>query len=247
MDFWQDDYQCAISLTFDDGMQSQIEIAIPELDEHGLRGTFYLNPRNEGRISWQTRLERWLPMHRAGHEIGNHTVSHPCSLNIRADWLDGNNLRDYTLERIEIDIRRAQKRIQEVFPDQTSTSFAYPCYESDVGHGAKRTSYVPVVARHFIAGRSRGEYANDPVGCDLHRLSSWPVERQDAAAMIGLVETTRASGSWGIFTFHGINEGHLPVGSTDFIQLLSHLVRHREEVWVAPVAEIGSFISRKRG
>ncbi len=251
MDFWKKNYRCAVSLTFDDGMPSQLQQAIPALNERGLRATFYLNPRREGTLygeslDWQENLERWLPVHQKGHEIGNHTVSHPCSLNMRADWLDGNNLRDYNLARMESDIKRAQDRIQAVFPDQSSTSFAYPCYESDVGHGLNRVSYVPVIARMFAAGRSRGEYANDPLGCDLHRLSSWPVERQDGAAMIGLVETTLAAQGWGIFTFHGINEGHLPVGLTDFLQLLDHLVRRKPDVWVAPVAEVGDYIAANR-
>jgi hypothetical protein len=44
---WPEGCQAAISLTFDDGLRSQLEIAIPRLEERGLRGTFYLNPRGE--------------------------------------------------------------------------------------------------------------------------------------------------------------------------------------------------------
>lgn len=256
MTFWGQDYRCAISLTFDDGLVSQVKTAIPAMNERGLRGTFYLNPRGydpetarqlECRPSdWHSQLEAWLPMHKAGHEIGNHTISHPCSLNIQADWLEGKYLQDWSLAQIEADMLQAQERIRVVFPDQEATSFAYPCYESDVGHGMQRTSYTPVVARHFIAARARGEYANDPLYCDLHHLSSWPVERQKGATMVGMVEQALSQGRWGVFTFHGVNEGHLSVGITDFIELLDHLVYRRNEVWVAPVAEIGYSISLRR-
>src|SRR5207244_205031 len=73
---WQDDCHGAVSLTFDDGMTSQLQIAIPMLNDHSLRGTFYVNPRGD---NWQERLEPWREAARTGHEIGNHTMAHPCT------------------------------------------------------------------------------------------------------------------------------------------------------------------------
>lgn len=254
MNFWPEPYRAAISLTFDDGLRSQQEIALPALDQRGLRATFYLNPRGKdedpGREeTWEEYLRRWLPAHRQGHEIGNHTILHPCSLNIDVDgqWKKrGTNLLGWTLEQMEADMLEAQRRIMAVFPGQQHTSFAYPCYESTVGRGAGRVSYVPLVAKHFSAGRAKGELsaelANDPLYCDVHHLSSWPVERHTGAFMIGLVEGVLAQGRWGVFTFHGIQEGHLPIGDGDLIELLDHLARRKEEVWVAPVAEVGKFV-----
>ncbi len=258
MNFWPKPYRAAISLTFDDGLRSQQEIALPALDQRGLRATFYLNPRGKdedpGRAeSWEESLRSWLPAHRRGHEIGNHTILHPCSLNINVsgEWKQGTNLLDWTLARMEGDMLEAQGRIKAVFPSQQHTSFAYPCYESTVGRGAGRVSYIPLVAKHFSAGRAKGELradlANDPLYCDAYHLSSWPVERQAVALMIGLVEGALALGRWGIFTFHGIQEGHLPVGDGDFNELLDHLARRKEEVWVAPVAEVGEYIHTQKG
>lgn len=245
MTFWQQPYRAAISLTFDDGMHSQREYAVPMLEKHGMRGTFYLNPTDIAQLT-----NSWVPVQKAGHEIGNHTVSHPCGLNIRTEWQMGRHLADWSLAQIEEDIAIAQQRIQECFPEQANTSFAYPCYESDVGIGMERKSYVPVVGKYCLAGRAggerRGELANDPLYCDLLHLSSWSVERQDGALMIGLVELALAYGRWGVFTFHGIDEGHLPVGKSDFEELLDHLQRRRDVLWVAPVAEIAAYVKQKR-
>ena len=254
MGFWPGNYQGAISITFDDGMKSQLQFALPALNERGMRATFYLNPRGSDEDdsrpdSWQEALEPWVAAQKMGHEIGNHSVMHPCSLNIHAAWLEGKNLLEWDLARIETDILEAQRRIKSVFPAQQYTSYAYPCYESTVGKGEQRQSYVPVVARNFIAARAkgelRGELANDPLYCDLYHLSSWPVERQPGAFMVGLVEQALAAGLWGIFTIHGIHESHLPIGDTDFIELVDHLARRKEAVWVAPVAEIGAYIHKK--
>ncbi len=43
-DFWQGENQGAVSLTFDDGVKTHIDNAIPTLDRHDLKGTFYVNP-----------------------------------------------------------------------------------------------------------------------------------------------------------------------------------------------------------
>lgn len=48
---WANDCKGAVSLTFDDGSQSQLDIAIPILNEFGLLGTFYINPRGD---DWET-------------------------------------------------------------------------------------------------------------------------------------------------------------------------------------------------
>ena len=44
---WLDNHQAAVSLTFDDGSASHLDIAIPILAEYDLLGTFYINPRGD--------------------------------------------------------------------------------------------------------------------------------------------------------------------------------------------------------
>ncbi len=255
MSFWPQPYRAAVSLTFDDGLRSQLEVAVPILDRAGLRATFYLNPTGAQESaglgdSWRERLAPWIPVQARGHEMGNHTILHPCSLNIEADWLVGKNLRDWTLERLQTDVLEAQRRLSEVFPGQRETSFAYPCYEDAVGHGKQRICYTPFIAEHFTAARHkgelRGELANDPLACDRYHLTSWPVEYREAAFMIGLVEQSAWLGRWAVFTFHGIQEGHLPVGDEDFAELAAYLAR-RTDIWVAPLAEVGAYLRDHAG
>jgi len=69
-----------VSLTFDDGLNSQYELA-PTLVKHGVRGTFYVNSNaldtggdeeRFGTMSWN----RVKQLAAAGHEIGGHTLDH---------------------------------------------------------------------------------------------------------------------------------------------------------------------------
>ncbi len=245
-DPWPEGRCGAVSLTFDDGLRSQVETAIPLLDAHGLQATFYINPRfgdDEG--SWLRWLAPWRLAAEHGHEIGNHSLTHPCSENF--PWMSGQaGLEALTLDAIERDVLEAERRLRVGVPGITARSFCYPCYQTDVGSGATRQSYVPVIARHFVAARGKGETANDPVRCDLHVLWSWPVERMSGAELVGLAERAATDGRWTILTFHGIGEGHLPVAKVDLEELCGFLTRHRDRLWTAPVATVAERIREWR-
>ena len=229
------DCQGAVSLTFDDGLPSQLDCAVPLLEQYGLSATFYLRPRGADR---EVRLAAWREVARAGHELGNHTTKHICSRAF-ADSLAGNSLEDCTLEEMEADIVLGKERIQQLVPDQAEMSFAYPCYSTHVGEGASRQSYVPLVAKHHIAGRDGFlEVANHPLTANLACLSAWNAERCWGATLVGLAERAVTRGRWSVFTFHGIDEAHLAINDVDFEELCRHLQLHSDRIWVAPVAEV---------
>ncbi|MBI1927058.1 hypothetical protein HYR99_22795, partial [Candidatus Poribacteria bacterium] len=87
---------------------------------------------------------------------------------------------------------------------------------------------------------------NSPYHADLHCLNSWKCERRSAAELIGLVERTATQGGWSILTFHGIGEGHLPVASSDFQELLAHLDAGRERIWTAPLIKVAEYLHDMR-
>src|SRR5262245_13495043 len=70
---WPDGKQAAIALTYDDALHSQLDVAIPQLDAAKFKGTFFL----KGEITPADML-RWRNVQRAGHELGNHSIFHPC-------------------------------------------------------------------------------------------------------------------------------------------------------------------------
>jgi peptidoglycan/xylan/chitin deacetylase (PgdA/CDA1 family) len=235
---WPEGVEGAVSLTFDDGLSSQLRLAVPILNDHGLNGTFYINPKGE---DWENRLLPWQDVARAGHEIGNHSLTHPCSRGFH-NSLDGRCLEGMTLDEITRDIAEAEQRLNYAFGSSPLRSFAYPCYLDYIGEGEGRQSYVPIVARLFVAGRGRGEIPNHPLTCDLSYLWSFPVERMSGAELIGLAEWAAATGRWSILTFHGIHEGHLSVADVDLAALCRFLARHQSRIWTAPVAVVASRI-----
>jgi len=240
--FWAP-YQGAVSLTFDDGTQNQLDKAVPSLADFGLRGSFYLNP---GGADWAERLAPWQAVAAAGHEIGNHTLTHPCPNNILGQ---PGGFEDLSLADIEGEILEAQARLERLVPHQNRWTFAYPCYGTTVGRGANRQSYTPIVASRFVAGRVWGEYGfgNRPLEVDLSCAWSESVERMSGHEMIGLVEEITGLGRWAILVFHEIDGSRLTVASHDFRMLLNHLRRRAGAIWTAPMVEVADKIAGLQG
>ena len=73
---WPDGYRAAVSLSFDDARLSQIDIGLPLFKRLGVKVTFFVEPRGV-----QQRLGGWKQAVLDGHEIANHTLTHPCTGN----------------------------------------------------------------------------------------------------------------------------------------------------------------------
>jgi peptidoglycan/xylan/chitin deacetylase (PgdA/CDA1 family) len=237
LEFWAP-YQGAVSLTFDDGFESQLDKGIPALRNAGIRATFY--PKLMGGL-WEKNRSAWQEVAAAGHEIGNHSLSHTCSSNFG----DRKGLEETTLEEIEADVLAAQAMLQAALPGRKDWTFCYPCALSYVGRGVGRQSYVPVVAKHFLAGRGYGGFghANHPAKVDLAYVWALDVSRMDGFEMIGLVEELTARGRWVVLAFHEIEGRRLSVTGYDFEMLLGHLKRRSDRIWTAPFAEVARRIA----
>jgi hypothetical protein len=151
-----------------------------------------------------------------------------------------------TLADIEADILEASRRLRTLIPEQTAFTFCYPCYQDYVGEGVNRQSYVPIVAKHFPAGRGKGEIANHPMAVDLAYLSAFPVERMSGAELVGLADRAAAQGRWSVLVFHGVHQGHLSIQEGDLRELIIYLARHRDRIWTAPVVAVAQRLIKWR-
>lgn len=79
----------AVVLTFDDGHISNYEEAFPILQKHSLKATFFITAGEIGKgstMNWDQIIE----LHRAGMEIGSHTLTHrpPSTLSDDELWYE---------------------------------------------------------------------------------------------------------------------------------------------------------------
>ena len=78
---YKDGKECAVSLTFDDSMKEHYTIVAPELEKRGFRGTFWMcgawmpadSQADTTHFTWAEAKE----MSDKGHEMSNHSWSHP--------------------------------------------------------------------------------------------------------------------------------------------------------------------------
>ncbi|HOC00362.1 MAG TPA: polysaccharide deacetylase family protein [Verrucomicrobiota bacterium] len=197
---WPEGKRAALSLTFDDARLSQVSVGLPLFDRHGVRATFYISPR-----ALEERLPQWKQAVAQGHEIGNHSLTHPCTGNFV--WARTNALEDFTLDRMQQELELASAFIVSRLGVKP-TSFAYPCGQTFVGRGEGVRSYVPVVARMFRTGRLwLAEEANDPVHGDPAQLLGVELDGKSFAQIRPLLERTLERGRWLVLAGHEIGGG----------------------------------------
>jgi len=238
---WPDGKRMALSLTFDDARMSQIDKGIPILDKYKVRATFYVSPD-----LMMKRIDGWKRAVETGHDIGNHSLIHPCTGNFL--WSRHKALEDYTLIKMSNELDSASRFIENTL-GVTPTSFGYPCGQTYVGRGLQTRSYVPLISSMFLSGRTwLDEMPNDPAYCDMAQLTGMELDGKTFEEIKGLIEAAKNSGGWLILAGHEMNTGGF---QTSLLTTIDSICRYatdpENEIWIDHVHNIGSYVREKRG
>jgi hypothetical protein len=126
-------------------------------------------------------------------------------------------------------------------------TFAYPAGFTYVGEGVHAASYVPVVARRYVAGRAyRSEFANDPEWCDFAQLQGTHVDTFDGNALAALVDAAIEQRRWLVLVAHEIDGGGPWSLSSHALDELCTNVAERSDLWVAPVVDVARHLREQR-
>lgn len=237
---WPEGIHMALSLSFDDARYSQIDHGVPLLDTYDVKATFYVTPRRV-----KERVSQWKQAAANGHEIGNHTLTHPCTGNYFA--FRTNALEEYTLNEIEYEMLEANAVIERLLGYRMQT-FAYPCGQSFVGRGENVQSYVPLVAKHFLAGRGwLGENSNDPAFCDPALLLGMECDGLSFDEMKQLLDTASKNGRWLILAGHEIGApGRQVTIDTELEKLCQYVTDPSNGIWTATIREVAEYVLKQR-
>lgn len=237
---WPEGKRAALSLTFDDARLSQVDRGFAILDAHGVKATFYVSL-----TAMEKRLEGWKRAVSAGHEIGNHTVTHPCSGNFR--FARANALEDYTLERMEKELIGAGDVIEQKLGVRPKT-FAYPCGQKFVGRGVNVRSYVPLIARHFIVGRGfMDECHNSAAMSDLAQAMGMEFDGLSFEQVKARLDQAAEDGGWLILAGHEVSDaGRQTVLASTLDALCRYAKDAANGIWIDTAAAIGSYVQSHR-
>ncbi|MBS1507224.1 MAG: polysaccharide deacetylase family protein [Bacteroidetes bacterium] len=241
---WPNGARAAICLTFDDALSSQIKVAVPLLNRYKLKATFFPTIASG---SFREDVSRWKAVAKQNHEIGNHSLYHPCQKSAPGmDWVAPyHDLDTYSIQQFMEELSIADVVIQ-LMGGRKNRTFAYPCSHFMIG-GVDVTDSI---RHHYLSARDSDETMPRnivPVDqLDLHHIPSWAPSGNSAQELIGYVELVKGAGLLGVFTFHGIGGDHMTTETSDFEQLLQYLVDNRKSVWVTTFEEASEYIQRHR-
>ena len=233
---WPEGKRAAVSLTFDDARLSQADVGIPLLDSYGVKATFYISPQ-----SLEKRLPLWRQAVANDHEIGNHSLRHPCTGNFA--FAREKALENYTLAQMKRELEEANAFIESKLGVRPVT-FAYPCGQKFVGRGRQLRSYVPLVAEMFAAGRGwMDEAANDPAFCDPAQLLGMELDGLDFEQAKKLIDQAVKDGTWLVLAGHEIGEGGRQTTRIDTLKAICDYANDPANgIWIDTVATIAGYV-----
>jgi len=238
---WPGGARAAISVTYDDGLNSQLDNVVPELNRRGLKATFFLTEDN---IRQGRRLAEWARVATEGHEVANHTVTHPCGLH---------NMRPEAFARAEID--PMEGFLDANFGSERIRTFAYPCGYLGLGKGDRRERYAryrQVLERDGVTcARTTAGGPNRPDQAIADRYNLHGFEPTDEADLVAPAQRylarTQADGAWAILVFHEVlprwaDEGDASIGvHRRILDLVTG-----GGFWVAPMGKVFDHILAHR-
>ncbi len=237
---WPGGARMALSLSFDDGRESQVTQGLPVFARHGAKVTLYVVP-----AAVERSLDGWKRAAAAGHEIGNHSLTHSCSGNF--PFSRQKALEEHSIARMRQELTAANARIAELL-GVTPRTFAYPCGQTFVGRGRTTQSYVPVVAELFLAGRGwMDEAPNDPSYVDLAQTTGVEMDGRDFAQIRPLLDEARKVGAWLVLAGHEIGVGGRQTTRVAMLdELLAYAGNPANGIWVATVAEAAGLVAQRQ-
>jgi peptidoglycan/xylan/chitin deacetylase (PgdA/CDA1 family) len=239
---WPNGAKAAVSLAYDDALNSQLDHAIPTLDKYGLKGSFYLQLSNP---AVDQRMADWRAAARNGHELGNHSLFHQCSLKAPGhSWVQAHrNLDTTTVAQMQDQVSVANTMLYAIDGKRERT-YTVPCGDT-LAAGA---DYLPAIAGSFVAIKVGGE-AVTPSMRTLNPLAVgvYAPEGLSGQQLIAMVKQAAAKGTMVNFTFHGVGGDYLTTSAAAHEELVQYLAANQQLYWTDTFLNIMTYVKKQRG
>jgi chitin deacetylase len=232
---WQGAKAAAVSITFDDCMPSQFENAIPVLNDPSgkIPATFFLTGK-----SISANAASIMQAYQAGHEIANHSYTHPPKL------------ADLGAAEIDTELKCCQDATYQLFRKPVSYTMAYP-NGSGQGHEPKDDAVRKILKNYFIGARATqikasriNEYRwEEPFTNDsYYRVNSAMMSDSFSVADFSndLAEAIK-KGGWYCATYHGIEAGWIITSKALFAAHIDALRSKRDDLWIATFRDVVAY------
>ncbi len=214
---YQGDRQCAVSLTFDDGVQEDYTLIAPHLDRYGMKATFAVNASVFGDLDdhYAPRMtqEECRKLANSGHEISNHSWSHP-----KLTTLSDDSLR--------MEIARNDSAIEEITGKRPVT-FVYP-YNAVDDRVRAATLEGRICNREYQFGLGQANSHQT-----RESIQQWLRKQIDERA-------------WGITMSHGIYTAWDSWEEPWILwDLFRELAFKSDTIWTETMAKVGAYVAER--
>ncbi|WP_440906489.1 polysaccharide deacetylase family protein (plasmid) [Catenovulum sp. SX2] len=230
--------QAAIALTYDDALNVHLDIVAPQLNQFNFKGTFYLTVASD---AFRQRLAAWQQVANQGHELGNHTLFHPCRADLpNRDWVaTDRDLAKWSKQQLINNLKIANTTLTALTGKNTR-SFAYTCGDTTAG----KDNFIQDIKPLFSGARGVHYQLTTPNNIDRYNMPAYVVHGQTLAQLTEQVDQAIKQQALLIFLFHGVGGEHgLNIDADTHLALLEYIRKHQQQLWVAPVHDIAEFIS----
>lgn len=231
--------KAAVVITYDDAVNQHLDNAIPVLDSLGLKATFYITGYSS---SIRERLDDWRKIAVHGHELGNHTLFHPCDASMPGrTWVKPEyDLSKYNVRRI-VDEARTTNVLLRAIDGKTKRTFAYTCGDMKVGD----TSFMDQMKNDFVAARAVRNQMHTIDQIDLYNVDCYVVNGESGEQLIEWARKAVETQSLLVILFHGVGGGNaLNVSLPAHRQFLSYLKKNEKDIWIAPMIDVAEYIKK---
>lgn len=237
---WPNGAKAAICLTYDDALDGHLDYAIPQLDSAGFKGTFFCTGNSP---CLSNRMEEWRKAARNGHELGNHSLFHPClkvkADGTRSDWVKPEyDLRTYTFPQLLNELK-TENTLMKAIDGKEERTYAYPCCDCTLGKGI---SFTDSIKSLFTAARADGQIPETMKGYNIYQTPSWCVNNNTGKELIDYANEARDKGTIAIFMFHSVGGGYINTSAADHRQLVEYIRKNKKDFYVATFQEVMKYI-----
>jgi len=230
--------KCAVVLTYDDAINEHLDNAIPVLDSLGLKATFYITAFSS---SMQTRMNDWKKLEAKGHELGNHTLYHPCIGGKGREWVKPEyDMNNYTVKRM-VDETRMTNLFLQALDGKTKRTFAFTCGDMKIGD----SSFIYAMKDDFVAARAVRAEMHKINEIDLLNVDCYMVNGETSTQMIEWAKKAMETNSLLVILFHGVGGGNgLNVSIPAHREFLNYLKQNEKDIWITPMIVAAEYIKK---
>lgn len=229
---WLNNKEAAVSLTFDDLLPSQLNIATPYLDSKNIDATLFIITSKVGYdITWN-QLQASAD---SGHEIASHTVTAPEG--------PGNYLTDLDSSQIYDELANSYNAIKTNIDGQNTITIGWPSGKG--GGSSDADQLVRRIADDFYVGARNADVPGDYNNYDEYtewsgytnyylQVKSYAAPKNSNDLSAKLDECINIEG-WTVVMYHGIDDGSWGALSEPvFKAQIDSLKSKEDKLWIAP-------------